>query len=245
MEKTYKCHTFLKVSSNPKSVSPAERVKEFKDEPFTVSSGKLFCLACREELGLKKSVIDRHVRLSKKHPEPKKNLLEKQQSEQDIAETLQEYNSQEHTSGKSLPKNQQVYRIIKVVSTFLRTGVPLAKIELFRPILEDTGYRLSGRRGMSDLIPFIHQQEQSKVKEEIEGMKVGVIFDGTNRLGEAMAIIICFVDSQWSICQRLVCIQLLAKSLRGEEVARELLTVIQGKYSKANDSLLAIMRDLA
>ena len=135
---------------------------------------KLFCLACREELGLKKSVIDRHVRLSKKHPEAKKNLLEKQQREQDIAEKLQEYNSQEHTSGESLPINQQVYRI-KVVSTFLRAGVPLAKIELFLPILEDTGYRLSGRRGMSDLIPFIHQQEQSKIKEEIEGMKVGVI----------------------------------------------------------------------
>ena len=123
--------------------------------------------------------------------------------EQDIAEKLQEYNSQEHTSGESLPKNQQVYRI-KVVSTFLRAGVPLAKIELFLPILEDTGYRLSGRRGMSDLILFIHQQEQSKIKEEIEGMKVGVIFDGTTRLGEAMAIIIRFVDSQWSICQRLV-----------------------------------------
>lgn len=98
-----------------------------------LSSGKLFCLACREELGLKKSVIYKHVWLSKKHPEAKKHLLETQQRELDIAEKLQEYNSQEHTSGESLPKNKQVYRI-KVVSTFLRTGVPLAKIELFRPI---------------------------------------------------------------------------------------------------------------
>ena len=60
-----------------------------------------------------------------------------------------------------------------------------------------------------------------------------------------MAIIIRFVDSQWSICQRLVHMQLLAKSFTGEEIARELLSVIQGKYGIANDSLLAIMRDRA
>ena len=33
--------------------------------------------------------------------------------------------------------------------------------------------------------------------------------------------------------------------LTGEEVARELLSVIQGKYGIANDSLLAIMQDCA
>ena len=83
-----------------------------------------------------------YVRLSKKHPEAKKKLLQKQQREQDIAEKFQEYNSQKHSSGESLPKNQQVYRI-KVVSTFFCVGVPLAKIELFH-------------RSMSDLISYIH-----------------------------------------------------------------------------------------
>ena len=50
----------------------------------------LLCLlvSCSVLLAVKKSVIDRHVRLSKKHPEAKKNLLEKQQREQDIAEKL-------------------------------------------------------------------------------------------------------------------------------------------------------------
>lgn len=69
-----------------------------------------------------------------------------------------------------------------MVSTFLRAGIPLAKIELFRPILEDTGYRLAGRRTMSDLIPFIHEQEQSKIKEEIKGRNVSVVQLGLERL---------------------------------------------------------------
>ena len=34
--------------------------------------------------------------------------------------------------------------------------MPLAKIDHFRDILEEHAYRLSDRRGMSDLIPFIN-----------------------------------------------------------------------------------------
>ena len=43
---------------DPKSVSPAEIVKTYQSEPFIVSSKKLFCSACREELSVKKSTID-------------------------------------------------------------------------------------------------------------------------------------------------------------------------------------------
>ena len=44
-----------------RSVSPAENVLQYKDEPLSLSAGKLFCFACREEVGLKKSLIDKHV----------------------------------------------------------------------------------------------------------------------------------------------------------------------------------------
>ena len=114
---------------------------------------------------------------------------------------------------------------MNVVITFLRASVPVSKIDIFRPLLEDTGYRFAGQRTMSDLIPFIHQEEIKRIKKEIEGEKVFVIFDGTTRLGEAMAIITHFVDTKWAIQQRLIHMQLLAKSLTGEEIARELLIV--------------------
>ena len=48
---------------------------------------------------------------------------------------------------------------------------------------------------MSDLIPFVQQEEEKRVKEEIKGRKVSVVFDGASRLGEAMAIILRFVES--------------------------------------------------
>ena len=45
----------------------------------------------------------------------------------------------------------------------------------FRDLLEENSYRLSDNRHMSDLIPFVLQQEQAKIKEEVQGKHMGVI----------------------------------------------------------------------
>ena len=57
---------------------------------------------------------------------------------------------------------------------------------------------------MSDLIPFVLRQEQAKIKEEIEGKHVAVIFDGTTYLGEVLAIVLRFVSEDFEIKQRLI-----------------------------------------
>lgn len=41
---------------------------------------------------------------------------------------------------------------------------------------------------------------------------MGVAFDGTTRLGEALSIVLCFVTEDFEIKQRLVRLQLLAKA---------------------------------
>ena len=60
-------------SSEPKRVTPQQRIKEFPGEQLVVSSYKLFCRACREELNLKRSTIQNHVR-SVKHVEGKDKM---------------------------------------------------------------------------------------------------------------------------------------------------------------------------
>ena len=80
------------------------------------------------------------------------------------------------------------------------------------------------------------------MKQELQGKHVGVIFDGTTRLGEAMAIILRFVCESWTLEQRLVRIQLLSKSMTGEEIARELIHVLSANYAIGQDQLIAAMR---
>ena len=89
-------------------------------------------------------------------------------------------------------------------------------------------------------------EEGNQIKNEIEGLPVSVIFDGTSRLGEALAVILRFVDrTTLTIHQRLIRMQLLSKSLAGEEVARELLSVLSTEFGVASNSLLAVMHDRA
>ena len=229
-------------ANDPKSVTPQQRVKEHVGECLSVSNKRLFCKACREELSLVSSSINNHIK-SAKHREGKKRLESKEKREIDIAVALKIADAT-NPVGQSLPQDQRIYRI-KVVTSFLRAGVPLNKLECFREILEENAYRLTDRRHMSDLIPFIASQEQTKIKEEISGKFVAVIFDGTTHQGEALAILLRYVDSHWQIQQRLVRLQLLAKSMTGEEVARELISVLSVHYSITSDRLLGAMRDRA
>lgn len=227
-----------------KKIKPEQRVRENPGEPLIVSSnGKLFCRGCREELCLKSSSVKNHLK-SKKHQEGKVKLSKKEAREKDIAQALAQYNSENHLRGETLPHSQQVYRV-KVVKTFLQAGVPLSKLSIFRDLLEENGYRLSDRRFMFDLIPFILKEEEENLKEELRGKHLGVVFDGTTRLGEALVIIVRFVSESWTIEQRLIRIQLLSKSMSGEEIARELVLVLSTNYGIGPDHLIASMRDRA
>ena len=78
---------------------------------------------------------------------------------------------------------------------------------------------------MFDLIPFILKEEEATIKNEISGKDLGVIFDGTTRFGEAIVIVIVlrYVSDSWMLEQRLIRVQLLLKSVTGEELACELI----------------------
>lgn len=229
-------------STDPKSVTPLSRAREFPDENLAVSAGKLFCTACREEISLKRSIVASHIS-SIKHKQSKVKLARKDKKERDIATALVAYDEQEHPRGETLPADQRVYRI-KVVTAFLKAGVPLAKLDHFRDILEENAYRLSDRRGMSDLIPFILSEEIKCIRDEIDGKPVSIIFDGTSRLGEALVIVVRFIDD-WEIKQRLIRMQILVKSMTGEELAREVLGVLCREYKLSTEQVLASMRDRA
>ena len=68
-------------------MSPWQRVHEFSDEQLTVSAGKLFCRACREEVSTKLSVLKTHLK-TKKHADGTKRRHAKEARERDIGQAL-------------------------------------------------------------------------------------------------------------------------------------------------------------
>ena len=62
---------------------------------------------------------------------------------------------------------------------------------------------------------------------------MAIIYDGTTRVCEAFVIVLRYVDNDWIIKQRVCRLMLLAKSITGEEVAWQLITVVATELSIA------------
>lgn len=231
------------VASDPKSVTPADRVRSYPNESLTVSNKKLFCDACREELAMKKSVIDLHIK-SAKHARGKERLSSRKKRDESIIQALRKYDEKYHPEGECLPSATRLYRI-KVVSTMLKAGVPLSKADAFRELLEEDAYALTSAANLRQLLPFIHNQEIKMLKEEIASKPLSIIFDGTTHVCEAMVLVVRFISGEWELQQRVCRLQLLAKSMTGEEVARQLITVLSTELGIASDLVIAAMRDRA
>ena len=96
-------------STDPKTVSPAVRVKEFTGEYLDVRNGKLFCVACQEELSVKKSTIKNLLYYGRKHKNARLKLAKKEAREQDIADCLVAYDKLEKPAGTSVSMAERVY----------------------------------------------------------------------------------------------------------------------------------------
>ena len=57
---------------------------------------------------------------------------------------------------------------------------------------------------MLDHIPFIVKEEEELIRRELAGKYISIIFDGTTHLGEAMAVVVRFVSSDWTVVQQLM-----------------------------------------
>ena len=66
---------------------------------------KLFCNACREEIGLKSSVVSNHIK-SSKHKVGKERMAKKEAAECDIATSFQNSSQELHSRGETLPEEQ-------------------------------------------------------------------------------------------------------------------------------------------
>ena len=56
------------------------------------------------------------------------------------------YNKSVHSVGEGLSEAVRIYRVTcKVVSTFMKAGVPLDKVDTFHEFLEENAFRLSNK----------------------------------------------------------------------------------------------------
>ena len=219
-----------------------DRITEYPKHHFAVVNRKLRCNACSEIISEKKSSIEKHIK-SKKHERGLSEIAKSESESQTITACLQRRDNREKACGSTLPAEMRLFRF-EVVESFLSGGIALAKVDALRPLLEKYGHRLTNRAHLSELIPAVLENEKDKLKKELKDVKeASVIFDGTARLGEALAVIVRYVQENFQPTQRLIRLDILAKALKGEELAQRLMSCLAVDYHFGPTAIIGGMRD--
>ena len=206
-----------------------------------MDKGVLFCDACRTEVSQKASSIKRHL-ASKRHGEGKVERKRSAEKQQSIVQAMRMFDREHHPMGETIPEKERAFRF-EVIETFLKGGVALSKIHHFRPLLERLGTRLADRSTLARMVPLVLSREKGFIKEWIKDKHVSVVFDGSSRLGEALAVMLRFLDERGSVKQLLVRLKVLSKSLTGEELAGEVIDILSNSMQIQRQHIVAVVRD--
>ena len=190
--------------------------------------GKLFCQACHMELSMKKSILTKHIS-SSRHSQGKMEREKAKRNQQLLVQSWQIYKAQQASTPTgtgltgALP-NDVFVRRANVVEAFLKAGIPLAKADQLRPLMEGGSQRQTFSTHLSSLIPFLINNEKHRLKSELESAShLTVVFDGSTGLREAFAVVVRYMSSTFTIAQRLVRAHTLQKSSTAKEWAREII----------------------
>lgn len=133
----------------------------------------------------------------------------------------------------------------KVTRTFLLSGTPLKRLKYFRPLME----QLAGDKTLTDsshmaaYIPHIEKQEVDLLKSEIGNSFLGISFDGTSRLGEAINVVGRFCTTDFNVAYRLLRFQTAQTHLNAAQFASLITRVLCTDLGALPEMLVCISRD--
>ena len=131
------------------------------------------------------------------------------------------------------------------MTAMLKAGVHLSIIDLFRDLLEEHGYAITSSTNVRQLIPFVHQEELSRIKHEILNQPLSIIFDGTTHVCEAFVIVLHYLTDYSELKQCVGRLKLLAKTMTGEEIAQQIIVILSTEFGIFSNLIVAAMRDRA
>lgn len=133
----------------------------------------------------------------------------------------------------------------KVARTFLISGTPMNRLKYFRPLLE----QLVGDKSLTDVshmktyIPHIEKTEMEFLKSEIGGHFLGIAFDGTSRVGEAINVVGRFCISEFVLQYRLLRFQTAQAHLNAAQFSSLITRVLCTDLGMEPEMLVCISRD--
>jgi hypothetical protein len=212
-------------------VSAQTRVNEFPAQSLRVQAGDLYCGCCKTILSKMKTTVKVHVE-SVKHIQALKTFNVKADQDQQLGgELVAYYKANPDEKDSSVREADAVFRY-RVVETFMAAGVELAKINAFKQLLQRSGHTISDASGMGNsFVPKIEAAEIDLISRELTDQHVSYQFDGTTRLGEAIAMVARFCDEGFNIQYRMAAFLTTFSHTKGKNagalLVRQLLTTLK------------------
>ena len=92
-------------------------------------------------------------------------------------------------------------------------------------------------------MPFVHQEELSRIKQEILNQPLCIIFYGTTHVCEAFDVVPGYLTDDWELKQCVGRLKLLAKTMTGEEIAQQIIVILSTEFG--SNLIVAAIRDRA
>jgi hypothetical protein len=231
-------------------VTVMKRVDEFPGE-FKYFSGNLFCIGCKNNVASGSTNFKNH-RATKKHQANLVKHKEQHEETNNLRGTLNQYVKDNSTDSAGVsgmdrvPENVMTFRA-DTLESFLKAGIPIAKIDELRPYLEKHAALplTHSNHMMSTYMPPLTVREFEKLKKEVKGEVFGCYHDGTTYNGEAFSVVLRWMDASMTIKIRCVTVSILKSSLDSAELSGELITVIAATMGLSLMDVVAWMNDAA
>ena len=196
-----------------------QRIHEFPGQSLCKDflTGKVRCAACKKTLTNLKETIRVHCS-GEAHGRELLIWSTSQSSDTGIKADLVDY-FERHPDEAVGTKDQDalLYRY-RVTESFVKTP-PFAHVDRHQQLLQRAGHALPESSNLKRFIPRVEANELALLDSEIQGQYLGLGFDGTTRLGEAINTTARWISKDFYIKMRLIDFTTLKKHLNAIQLA--------------------------
>jgi hypothetical protein len=178
----------------------------------TGGNGEMFCRACKEEVSTNYTTSKTHC-TSKKHRDNIMLWNTKANTDEEVKEQLEDYYVQNPNEKYGTVRPEEMLYRYRCVETFMYAGIPLAKTDDCRPLLQRAGFSLTDSASLGVFVPKVEAREIDTTKGELRDEHASVCFDGTRRNGEAVNAVARWCSASFKLEQRLIMFATTAKSM--------------------------------
>ena len=220
----------------------AQRLNQFPNQSLSIVQGKLHCNACPFDIFNKHSSIKIHVN-SEEHKARLQIWESRVEADSGLKSDLLAY-FEEHSdeTGHTVEGDVLVFRF-RTMEAFLKAGVAPSVIDMLRPLLQRGGLALTGSQHLRLFIPKVEAAEIKLLKSELRDQYIGIAFDGTTRLGEAINITGRWCTADFRIRMRLLDLTTLEQHVTHQFLASHVSDVTGRQRSIPNAMVVNTARD--